>query len=145
MKANGKNLLIIISDEHRKDAMGHLGHPHVKTPNLDALAAHGTVFTNAYTPSPMCVPTRASIATGDHVHKIRHWDSATPYDGKIRSWMKHLREQDIDVTSIGKLHFRSGEDDNGFSEEILPMHVVGGVGWAAGLLRDKFPDHDCAA
>ena len=145
MKANGKNLLIIISDEHRKDAMGHLGHPHVKTPNLDALAARGTVFTNAYTPSPMCVPTRASIATGDHVHKIRHWDSATPYDGKIRSWMKHLREQDIDVTSIGKLHFRSGEDDNGFSEEILPMHVVGGVGWAAGLLRDKFPDHDSAA
>ena len=83
MKANGKNLLIIISDEHRKDAMGHLGHPQVKTPNLDALAARGTVFTDAYTPSPMCVPTRASIATGDHVHKIRHWDSATPYDGKI--------------------------------------------------------------
>lgn len=145
MKANGKNLLIIISDEHRKDAMGHLGHPHVKTPNLDALAARGTVFSNAYTPSPMCVPTRASIATGDHVHKIRHWDSATPYDGKIRSWMKHLREQDISVTSIGKLHFRSGEDDNGFSEEILPMHVVGGIGWAAGLLRDKFPQHDAAA
>jgi choline-sulfatase len=145
MKVDGKNLLIIISDEHRKDAMGHLDHPHVKTPNLDALAARGTVFTNAYTPSPMCVPTRASIACGNHVHKTRYWDSATPYDGKTRSWMKHLREQGVDVTSIGKLHFRSGEDDNGFSEEILPMHVVGGVGWAVGLLREDSPNYDSTA
>ena len=59
------NFLIIISDEHRRDAMGCAGHPIVKTPNLDALAARGTLFTNAYTPSPMCVPTRAALACGD--------------------------------------------------------------------------------
>ena len=70
--ATASNLLIIISDEHRKDAMGCAEHPIVKTPNLDALAARGAHFTNAYTPSPMCVPTRAAIATGDHIHKIRH-------------------------------------------------------------------------
>ena len=72
------NLLIIISDEHRKDAMGCAGHPIVKTPHLDALAKKGTRFTNAYTPSPMCVPTRAAIATGRHVHQTSNWDSATP-------------------------------------------------------------------
>lgn len=142
--SDGKNILIIISDEHRKDAMGHLGHPHVKTPNLDALAARGTVFTNAYTPSPMCVPTRAALACGDHVHRIGHWDSASPYDGQRRSWMHHLRDRGIHVASIGKLHFRSGDDDNGFSEEILPMHVVGGVGWAVGLLREDPPVYDNA-
>ncbi|NOD95082.1 sulfatase-like hydrolase/transferase [Ruegeria sp. HKCCD4884] len=139
------NILIIISDEHRKDAMGCMGHPIVKTPNLDALAARGTLFTNAYTPSPMCVPTRAAIATGDHVHKTRHWDSASPYDGRIRSWMRHLRDQGIQTVSIGKLHFRSTEDDNGFSEEILPMHVVGGVGWPIGLLRETPQPYDAAA
>ena len=138
------NLLIIISDEHRKDAMGCAGHPIVKTPNLDALAANGARFANAYTPSPMCVPTRAAIATGQHVHKIRHWDSATPYDGKVRSWMRHLRDEGVETVSIGKLHFRSAEDDNGFSEEILPMHVVGGVGWAVGLLRQTLPPFDSA-
>ena len=73
MNRNRSNVLIIISDEHRKDAMGCAGHPIVKTPNLDALAARGAHFTNAYTPSPMCVPTRAAIATGDHVHKTRNW------------------------------------------------------------------------
>ena len=138
------NLLIIISDEHRKDAMGCVGHPIVKTPNLDALAARGTVFENAYTPSPMCVPTRASIATGQHVHIGKYWDSATPYDGQNPSWMHHLRSRGIPVTSIGKLHFRSSEDDNGFTEEIIPMHVVGGVGWAIGLLRKNAPDYDSA-
>ena len=44
------NILIIISDEHRKDSMGCAGHPIVKTPHLDGLAARGTCFTNAYTP-----------------------------------------------------------------------------------------------
>lgn len=140
-----KNLLVIISDEHRKDAMGCMGHPLVKTPHLDSLAARGTLFANAYTPSPMCVPTRASLACGDHVHKIGAWDSATPYFGTPKSWMKHLRDQGVDVTSIGKLHFRSIEDDNGFAEEILPMHVVGGVGWAMGLLRENPPEYTSAS
>ena len=139
------NLLIIISDEHRKDAMGCAGHPIVKTPHLDALAKKGTRFTNAYTPSPMCVPTRAAIATGRHVHQTGNWDSATPYDGSTKSWMHHLRENGIETTSIGKLHFRSHEDDNGFSQEIVPMHVVGGVGWTIGLLRSNTPKYDAAA
>ena len=140
-----QNLLVIISDEHRRDAMGCVGHPIVKTPNLDALAARGTVFRNAYTPSPMCVPTRAAIACGDHVHRIGFWDSATPYDGSRKSWMHHLRDAGHHVASIGKLHFRSGDDDNGFTEEIMPMHVVGGVGWPVGLLREQLPSFDSAA
>lgn len=140
-----RNLLILISDEHRKDALGCIGHPLVKTPHLDALAERGTLFENAYTPSPMCVPTRASIACGDHVHNLGYWDSATPYDGRVRSWMHHLRDAGIEVASIGKLHFRSSDDDNGFSQEILPMHVVGGIGWAIGLLRDDPPAYDSAA
>lgn len=130
MSSRDLNFLVIISDEHRKDAMGCAGHPIVKTPNLDALAARGTMFDAAYTPSPMCVPTRAALATGDWVHKTGHWDSATPYAGNPRSWMRQLRDAGKEVVSIGKLHFRSGHDDNGFTEEILPMHVVGGVGWA---------------
>ncbi|WP_254437936.1 sulfatase-like hydrolase/transferase [Ruegeria arenilitoris] len=137
--------MIIISDEHRKDAMGCAGHTIVKTPNLDALAARGAHFVSAYTPSPMCVPTRAAIATGDHVHKIRHWDSASPYDGRTRSWMRHLRDSGVETVSIGKLHFRSENDDNGFTEEILPMHVVGGIGWPVGLLRETPPLYDAAA
>lgn len=140
-----KNLLVIVSDEHRRDALGCMGHPIVRTPHLDALAARGAVFENAYTPSPMCVPARAAMACGDHVHRIGHWDSAAPYDGAQRSWMHALRDSGVETVSIGKLHFRSADDDNGFSREILPMHVVDGVGWVAGLLRDDPPEFTAAA
>ena len=139
------NFLVIISDEHRKDALGCAGHPLVHTPHLDRLATRGTRFTNAYTSSPMCVPTRAALACGDHVHRTGFWDSATPYDGSAATWMHRVRDAGHEMVSIGKLHFRSGEDDNGFSEEILPMHVVGGVGWMAALLREDPPAYDAAA
>ena len=140
-----KNLLVIISDEHRRDAMGCMGHPIVKTPHLDELAASGTVFDNAYTPSPICVPTRAALATGQYIHRTGHWDSAAPYAGSPGSWMHAVRNTGADVVSIGKLHFRSADDDNGFRQEIMPMHVVGGVGWTIGLLRDDPPPYDAAA
>ena len=139
------NFLVIISDEHRKDALGCAGHPLVHTPHLDRLAARGTRFTNAYTSSPMCVPARAALACGDYVHRTGFWDSATPYDGSAATWMHRVRDAGHEMVSIGKLHFRSGEDDNGFSEEILPMHVVGGVGWMAALLREDPPAYDAAA
>ena len=138
------NFLIIMSDEHRRDALGSMDHKFVKTPNLDKLAHQGTLFTNAYTPSPMCVPARAAVACGDYVHKTRYWDSATPYDAQKLSWMHSLREKGVETVSIGKLHFRSTEDDNGFTEEILPMHVVNEVGWAVGLLRHNPPVYDSA-
>ena len=59
-----KNLLFIMSDQHGPSFMGCSGHPMVKTPNLDRLAARGTRFENAYTNCPICVPARASFATG---------------------------------------------------------------------------------
>ena len=87
-----KNIIIIISDEHRRDAMGCMGHELVKTPHLDRLAMGGTMFRRGYTASPMCVPTRAALATGTYVHQNKCWDSATPYDGRQPGWMHMLRD-----------------------------------------------------
>lgn len=131
-----QNLLVIMSDEHSRKVLGCYGNSVVQTPNLDALARRGTLFTDAYTTSPICVPARAAFAVGKYVHQIGHWDNADPYDGMEPSWHHLLRERGHDVVSIGKLHFRSTEDDNGFTEEILPMHVVDGKGDLIGLLRD---------
>jgi choline-sulfatase len=63
------NLLFITSDQHNTHALGCYGHPVVRTPNLDRLAARGTRFDNAYTSCPICVPVRASLATGRYVHQ----------------------------------------------------------------------------
>src|ERR1700727_883707 len=62
-----QNLLILMSDEHNARMMGCAGHPLAKTPPLDALAARGTRFVDAYTSCPICVPARASFATGRHI------------------------------------------------------------------------------
>lgn len=140
MSNDGKsqNLLFILSDEHNRKIAGCYGHPFVKTPNLDRLAAGGTIFSNAYCNSPICVPSRASLATGRYVHEIRCWDNASPYTGRPKSWHSTLREQGVDVVSIGKLHFRGG-DDYGFTEELAPLHVVGGKGDLKGLFRKELP------
>ena len=134
-----KNLLYIISDEHRRDALGCYGHPLVQTPNLDRLAARSVRFTNAYTPCPMCVPTRAALHAGRWVHQIGTWSSAEPYEGQVTSWAHRLRDAGHRVTSIGKLHFRNSHQRNGFSKEIAPLHILNETGWTHGLLRDELP------
>ena len=132
------NTLVIMADEHHRDLLGCAGHPLVKTPHLDALAARGTRFTNTYTPSPICVPARSAFATGKDVHQIDAWCNALAYDGAPESWHHRLRAAGHHVRSIGKLHFRGAEtDDAGFSESEIPMNIVGGVGDALGLLRDR--------
>ena len=136
------NLLLMMSDEHRRDAMGCAAGLPVRTPNLDALAARGALFENAYTPSPICVPARAAVATGRPVHLTGHWDSAAPWAGEPASWMDRLAEAGRPVCAIGKLHYAG--PGLGFAEEILPMHVVGG-GWPLSLLRDDPPEYAAAA
>ena len=129
------NVLLIMSDEHSREIAGCYGNPIVRTPNLDALAARGAVFENAYCNSPICVPSRASLATGDYVHRTGYWDSAAAYDGGAPSWHHRLRDAGHDTVAIGKLHFRSADDDNGLTEAHHAMYVVDGIGDMHGLLR----------
>jgi choline-sulfatase len=134
------NVLVLMSDEHNPAFMGCAGHPFIQTPNLDRLAARGTRFTHAYTCSPICVPARAAFATGRYVHEIGFWDNADAYDGSIPSWHHVLRQAGHDAVSIGKLHFRGrAGDDHGWTEEILPMHVIDGLGDIKGLVRENIP------
>ncbi|MEO0515152.1 MAG: sulfatase-like hydrolase/transferase [Planctomycetota bacterium] len=58
------NVLLVMTDQHRADALGFVGHPLVETPNLDALAARGSVMQNAWTPIPLCMPARSCLMTG---------------------------------------------------------------------------------
>ena len=133
------NLLVIMSDEHQSRAMGCAGHSFVQTPNLDSLASRGIRFSNAYTPSPICVPARAAFATGRYVHQNRLWDNAMPYTGDIPGWGHALQAQGTPVESIGKLHYRSESDPAGFDTEHIPMMVADGVGmvWASIRKEDE--------
>ena len=134
------NVVVIMSDEHDPRWMRCSGNALMHTPNLDRLAARGLRFTDAYTTCPICVPARAAFAIGKYIHEIGFWDNADPYDGSVKSWHHRLRENGHRVVSVGKLHFRSTDDDNGFSESIVPMNVFERKGDLYGLLRgDDMP------
>jgi choline-sulfatase len=135
-----QNLLILMSDEHNASMMGCAGHPLARTPNLDALAARGTRFVDAYTSCPICVPARASFATGRYIHDIEYWDNSIAYDGRVPSWGHKLQAAGVRVESIGKLHYRLEEDPTGFDKQHIPMHITGGVGMIQLSIRKQFPD-----
>ena len=128
-----------MSDEHNPKILGKAGHPIIETPHLDSLIDRGTFFKNAYTTSPVCIPARAGFACGKYIHQIGFWDNADAYDGSIPSWHHIVREKGYNVTSIGKLHFRDYQEDHGFTEEQIPMHILGGKGDLLGLVRDDLP------
>jgi choline-sulfatase len=133
------NLLFLLSDEHNRDCLGCYGHPLVQTPALDALAVRGVRFEGAYSNCPICVPARASLATGQYVHQIGYWDNAFPYEGRVPSWGHRLIDAGHRVDAIGKLHYRSATDQDGFSHKIVPLNVVDGIGDVMGAIREDPP------
>jgi len=129
------NVILLQSDNHNRDLLGAYGHPIVRTPNMDQIAAAGARFDNAYCASSLCCPSRSALATGRYPHQSGYWDNTIVYDGRLPSWMHRVRDQGHTCVSVGKLHFRSAEDDNGFSAELAPMHIVDGIGGLPSLLR----------
>ncbi len=100
----------------------------------------GTRFASAYCQTPICVPSRGSLATGRWPHAIESWDNATPYVGaEASSWGHRLTEQGHHVTTVGKLHYRRVDDPSGFPDQRVPLHVVDGTGDLYGLLRGDMP------
>jgi choline-sulfatase len=138
-KPSRRNLLVICSDEHDPRYLGCAGAPWVHTPHLDALAACGTRFANAYTPSPICVPARAALATGHWTHTTGYWDNAIAYEGRWTSWHHRLSQAGLRVESIGKLHYRSEDDPTGFQAQHEPVHIQNGIGLVWGAVRDPLP------
>ncbi|MBL0422909.1 sulfatase-like hydrolase/transferase [Ramlibacter sp. AW1] len=139
-RAPFRQVVLICSDEHDPRHSGFGGSTLVKTPHLDRLAAQGAQFTRCWTPSPLCVPARASLATGLWVHQHRCWDNAIAYDGGLPSWGHRLRAAGIRVESIGKLHYRDAQADTGFDRQHEPMHLAEGKGQVWGSVRDPLPE-----
>jgi len=77
--ARPKNVLLLMSDQHRRDCLGMEGNALARTPNLDALARSGTRFGGAYCSNPVCTPSRASLLTGLYTHNHHAWSNTTPW------------------------------------------------------------------
>ena len=109
--ADRPNLLIILADDHRYDAMGFLGHPFLETPNLDRLANEGVYFENAVVTTSLCSPSRASILTGLYTHNHGVADNYNPIPEGLVYFPQYLQESGYETAFIGKWHM-GGEIDH---------------------------------
>lgn len=104
------NILVILTDDHRYDAMGFLGHPFLKTPNLDRLAAEGVHFKNTYVTTSLCSPSRASILTGLYAHNHRVVDNYNPVSESLTFFPELLQKSGYQTAFIGKWHMGDSEE-----------------------------------
>jgi choline-sulfatase len=112
------NILLILSDQHAFNVSGPYGHPIVQTPNLDRLAAEGVVFENNYCNSPICVPSRMSLMTGQHLRNNGIWDNGVPLPSDKVTWAHQLKSAGYDVVLSGKMHFRGLDQLHGFRAQL---------------------------
>ena len=112
------NIVLIMADQLTPFATGAYGHPLVKTPAIDALAARGVRFDSAYTNAPLCAPARFAFMAGQHVTKIAAYDNASEFTGSIPTFAHHLRQRGYHTCLSGKMHFVGPDQLHGFNERI---------------------------
>jgi arylsulfatase A-like enzyme len=121
--ASQPNILFLITDQQRVDTLGCYGNPVCRTPNVDRMAAGGVRFDQAYTPTAICTPARASLITGvmPFEHKLlanfeRNVGYITELPPETVSFAHHLRRAGYNVGSVGKWHIgmERGPEEFGF-------------------------------
>jgi choline-sulfatase len=113
------NVVILMSDEHNPFISSLYGHPMVRTPNMERLAKLGTVFKNAYCPSPVCLASRSAFMAGRRVHEIGTYNNCNmELNADYPSYGKALAEQGVHSVHIGKTDVYAQSAGLGFSEMI---------------------------
>jgi choline-sulfatase len=99
------NVLLLMSDQHKRSCMGVSGDTIAITPNLDALARQSVRFTSAYCSNPVCAPSRASIMTGLHTHNIESRNNSIPFSHKYKTIADQFSAAGYLTALVGKMHF----------------------------------------
>jgi N-acetylglucosamine-6-sulfatase len=107
-----RNVIFILTDDHRHDALGFLkAQPWLETPQLDRLAREGAHFKNAFVTTALCSPSRASILTGAYAHKHRIVDNNTPIPKGTVFFPSHLQKAGYRTGFFGKWHMGAETDE----------------------------------
>ena len=133
------NILFILSDQHSAQCLGMAGHPLVKTPNLDRLAAQGTWFPNAICQNPICTPSRVSYLSGQYCHNHGYFGNAGPNPGGLPNLLGHLRRCGYRTAAVGKIHCPEYwiEDNADFFRELYGNCSIGRAPEYTAYLQEK--------
>ena len=106
-----RNVVFILSDDHRFDAMSFMGHPFAKTPHMDAMVKQGAHLKNAFVTTSLCSPSRASILTGLYTFRHRVIDNQRPVPEGTLFFPQYLQKAGYKTGFIGKWHMGHASDD----------------------------------
>jgi choline-sulfatase len=138
------NLLYIHSDQHTPFVTGCYGDPIIQTPNLDRLAANGVIFDNAYCCSPICVPARMSMLTGQHPYQNQVWTNDDILDSAIPTLAHALGAAGYHPILIGRMHALGPDQLHGYVERLVGDHgpnYIGGRAVERGILDGTAGPH----
>ncbi|SDL80357.1 Arylsulfatase A [Catalinimonas alkaloidigena] len=107
-----RNVIFILSDDHRYDFMSFMNNmvPWLETPNLDRIAREGAHLKNAFVSTALCSPSRASILTGQYAHVHTVVDNSAPVPDGLTFFPQYLQKANYQTGFFGKWHM--GEDRN---------------------------------
>ena len=118
------HIIFILTDQQRAECLSCASHSMLKTPNIDGLATEGVRFSHAFTTSPLCTPTRMSLATGLYPHNSNLWSGEIELPVILDNYMKRLRDHGYRTAAIGKTHLHNMENVNFYQYEEF-MHKIG--------------------
>ena len=123
------HILIIMADQLCPAFLPAYGHKVVKTPHIDALAANGVVFENAYCASPLCSPSRASFMSGLLPSRTHVYDNAAEFTADVPTYAHHLRTLGYRTVLSGKMHFCGPDQLHGFESRLTTDIYPADFGW----------------
>jgi len=111
-KVKARNIVFVLSDDHRYDFMGFMGEgpDFLETPNMDRMAKEGAHLVNAFVGTSLCSPSRASILTGQYMHNHKIVDNQRPAPKGTVFFPQHLQKAGYETAFVGKWHM--GHDDD---------------------------------
>ncbi len=133
------NVLFILADQHNAKVLGHQGHPDVRTPHLDRLAAAGTRFDTCIAQNPICTPSRVSFLSGQYPHNHGYYGLNGPNPGGLPTILGHFRRAGYTTAAAGKIHCPEYwvEDDCDHFREVSGGCSIGGNPEYAAYLRER--------
>lgn len=123
------NIVLVMFDQMAALSLPSYGHPLVKTPSLERLAARGTLFENAYCTAPLCSPSRFALMSGQLPSKIGAYDNAAEFPSSIPTLPHYLRAAGYRTCLSGKMDFTGADQLHGYEERLTTDLSPSDFGW----------------